>query len=220
MGFLEGILAAFGKIARTSPRTDNMPTSPVDHCTPADRRTPRTRGRAHAQSNPKCASRDNLGKFVIELDTSPRAADRREFSPVRARRVLQRHDLPPRDLGFVAQGGGYDEKYARKPTSPAFRTSPATAFRIAAAPSARARLATRTAATRSSISTSRTTRGSIRSRAAGATRCSGASSRHGRGRRHRRSRYRRVGRSKRMRRSSRDHHRIGNEVSASRLPRT
>jgi cyclophilin family peptidyl-prolyl cis-trans isomerase len=71
---------------------------------------------AHAQGNPRVQVETNLGKFVIELDTGRAPLTVANFLEyVRAgfyegtvfHRVIS---------GFVAQGGGFDEKYVEKPT--------------------------------------------------------------------------------------------------------
>jgi cyclophilin family peptidyl-prolyl cis-trans isomerase len=71
---------------------------------------------AHAQSNPKVQVETSMGKFVIELDTARAPLTVANFLEyVRAgfyngtvfHRVIS---------GFVAQGGGFDEKYQEKPT--------------------------------------------------------------------------------------------------------
>jgi peptidyl-prolyl cis-trans isomerase A (cyclophilin A) len=70
---------------------------------------------AHAQDNPKVQVETNMGKFVIELDTGRAPLTVANFLEyVRAgfyngtvfHRVIQ---------NFVAQGGGFDEKYQEKP---------------------------------------------------------------------------------------------------------
>jgi cyclophilin family peptidyl-prolyl cis-trans isomerase len=71
---------------------------------------------AHAQSNPKVQVETSMGKFVIELDTAR--------APLTVANFLQYvHDgfyngtVFHRVIsGFVAQGGGFDEKYQEKPT--------------------------------------------------------------------------------------------------------
>jgi cyclophilin family peptidyl-prolyl cis-trans isomerase len=69
----------------------------------------------HAQDNPKVQVETNLGKFVIELDTARAPLTVANFLEyVRAgfyngtvfHRVIS---------NFVAQGGGFDEKYQEKP---------------------------------------------------------------------------------------------------------
>jgi cyclophilin family peptidyl-prolyl cis-trans isomerase len=69
---------------------------------------------AHAQDNPKVQVETNMGKFVIELDTGRAPLTVANFLEyVRAgfyngtvfHRVM---------AGFVAQGGGFDEKYQEK----------------------------------------------------------------------------------------------------------
>ena len=71
---------------------------------------------AQAQENPKVQVETNLGKFVIELDTGRAPLTVANFLEyVRAgfyngtvfHRVIS---------GFVAQAGGFDEKYQEKPT--------------------------------------------------------------------------------------------------------
>jgi cyclophilin family peptidyl-prolyl cis-trans isomerase len=73
---------------------------------------------AQAQVNPKVQVETNMGKFVIELDTARAPLTVANFLEyVRAgfyegtvfHRVIS---------GFVAQGGGFDEKYQEKPTRP------------------------------------------------------------------------------------------------------
>ena len=73
---------------------------------------------ARAQDNPKVQVETNLGKFVIELDAGRAPLTVANFLEyVRAgfyngtvfHRVIS---------GFVAQGGGFDEKYQEKPTRP------------------------------------------------------------------------------------------------------
>jgi cyclophilin family peptidyl-prolyl cis-trans isomerase len=73
---------------------------------------------AQAQVNPKVQVETNMGKFVIELDTGRAPLTVANFLEyVRAgfydgtvfHRVIS---------GFVAQGGGFDEKYQEKPTRP------------------------------------------------------------------------------------------------------
>jgi hypothetical protein len=125
---------------------------------------------AHAQDNPRVRVDTNLGKFVIELD--------RGRAPLTVANFLEYVKAGHYNgtifhrviANFVAQGGGYDEKSVR-----ALPTSRATACRTRAAQSALRARAILTAAPRSSISIWRTTRCSIRSRAAGATRYSAAS---------------------------------------------
>jgi cyclophilin family peptidyl-prolyl cis-trans isomerase len=73
---------------------------------------------AHAQDNPKVQVETNMGKFVIELDPGRAPLTVANFLEyVRAgfyngtvfHRVIS---------GFVAQGGGFDEKYQEKATRP------------------------------------------------------------------------------------------------------
>ena len=73
---------------------------------------------AHAQGNPKVQVETNMGKFVIELDTSRAPLTVANFLQY-VRDGFYNGTVFHRVIsGFVAQGGGFDEKYQEKPTRP------------------------------------------------------------------------------------------------------
>jgi cyclophilin family peptidyl-prolyl cis-trans isomerase len=72
----------------------------------------------HAQSNPKVQVETNMGKFVIELDTGRAPLTVKNFLEY-VREGFYNGTVFHRVIsGFVAQGGGFDEKYQEKPTKP------------------------------------------------------------------------------------------------------
>ena len=73
---------------------------------------------AHAQSNPRVQVETNMGKFVIELDTGRAPLTVANFLQY-VRDGFYNGTVFHRVIsGFVAQGGGFDEKYQEKPTKP------------------------------------------------------------------------------------------------------
>jgi cyclophilin family peptidyl-prolyl cis-trans isomerase len=116
---MQAILAAFGKIARTSPE-DLMPNARLlitarlllAALSLAVGLT------AHAQSNPRVQVETNMGKFVIELDSGRAPLTVANFLQY-VRDGFYNGTVFHRVIsGFVAQGGGFDEKYQEKPTKP------------------------------------------------------------------------------------------------------
>ena len=70
---------------------------------------------AHAQNNPKVQVETNLGKFVIELDTSRAPLTVASFLEYTRAGFYDGTVFHRVISGFVAQGGGFDEKYQEKP---------------------------------------------------------------------------------------------------------
>ncbi len=58
----------------------------------------------------------NHGDIIIELDADKAPVTVRQLSQLRQIRLLQRHDLPSRDPGFMIQGGGFEPGMKQKPT--------------------------------------------------------------------------------------------------------
>jgi len=73
---------------------------------------------AQAQVNPKVQVETNMGKFVIELDTSRAPLTVANFLEYVHAGFYNSTVFHRVISGFVAQGGGFDEKYQEKPTRP------------------------------------------------------------------------------------------------------
>jgi cyclophilin family peptidyl-prolyl cis-trans isomerase len=73
---------------------------------------------ASAQDNPRVQVETNMGKFVIELDTGRAPLTVANFLTY-VREGFYNGTVFHRVIsGFVAQAGGFDEKYQEKPTKP------------------------------------------------------------------------------------------------------
>ena len=70
---------------------------------------------AHAQDNPRVRVDTNLGKFVIELDPARAPLTVANFLEYMSAGHYNGTIFHRVIANFVAQGGGYDEKYVEKP---------------------------------------------------------------------------------------------------------